>query len=207
MNRKLYLIIIGIVEALFLIYTIVLYQSGTINTSDLQTACATIAVASVLCFALAYVKSSWMAIKNEDELDPDFIEVPRTREGTILEVLTGLILAGAWIVAIASDRFWVIKGFFSFLSALLLFTLTIITITVLWLVYLPGYQAKIRNYTNEKQVALDIRMWRLVAVEFALFVLTYIIPLDYMRLEYIYMIPIIIVITIVIFRYLIKKAQ
>jgi len=208
LNRNLYLIMMGIVEVLFFTYMIVLYKKGIIEVQDFNTSCIHLAVIVIFGTIIALYKRPKSEKGNEDGFDPCLIEVPHTREGIHFEVITMLILAGAWIMAIATDRFWVFEGFFSYLGPLLMFILTIITITILLgVVYLPAFKTRMRKYTNMKQVGLDIRMYRVLAVEFALFVMMYALPLDSYDPNCLYIFPGVILVTAVIFRYLIYKAR
>lgn len=206
-NRNLYLVIIGIAVVLFFIYSMMLYRSGIIDAMDLKMGCIYMAMMTFFGLILAFVKSPWIEKRRNDSLDPELLEVPRGSEGIIFEVLTGLILAVAWIVAIASDRFWIIENFFSYLSPVIMFMLTFITITILFMVYLPSFKSKIRKCTNEKQLAIKVRMFRILAVELALFVLAYDIPLDYYNPAIFYIFVVVFIATIVVFRYLIYKAR
>lgn len=207
MNRILYLLIIGVVEVLFFAYTMMLYKRGTIDASDFQMGCTFMAMMALTGLALAFNDKLQFGKKREDGDESNLIEVSHTREGAIFEVLTGLILVGAWTVAIASDRFWIIEGFFSYLSPILMFSFTFFTITFLWIVYLPGFQLMMRKYTHVKPIALEVRMVRVLAVELALFVLLYVIPLEYTNTIFHLILAVIFFVTIVIFRYLIYKAK
>lgn len=207
LNRNIYLFIIIIAEVLFFTYTMVLYRGGIIDTSDLQMGCIYAGGIGVLAIALAFIKKSRFSIKKEDSNGVGSIEVQRTPEGTIYEVLTLLIIVGAWILALASDRFWIIEGFFSFLSPVLMFVLSILAIIFSWIVYLPSFKSKIRKHTNVEQVALEVRMCRVLAVEFALFVLVSALPLEDFSIVCIFIVGVAFIITIAIFRYLIYQAR
>ncbi len=206
-NRNIYLFIVGIAEVLFFTYTMVLYKGGTINMSDIQMGCIYAGGIGVLAVALAFSKPSWFTKKKEDDFNPALVEVPHTIEGIVFEVLTGLIVIGAWILALAADRFWIIDGFFSFLSPVLMFVMTIIAIIFLWVVYLPCFKPVIRKQTNLKQVALTIRMYRVLAIGFALLVLASALPLGDYLVVLIYTIGAAFLVTIAILRYLIYKAR
>jgi len=196
LNRNLYLIMMGIPEVLFFSYMIVLYKKGIIEVQDFNNSCIHLAVIVIFGTIITLYKRPKSEKGNEDGFDPCLIEVPHTREGIHFEVITMLILAGAWIMAIATDRFWVFEGFFSYLGPLLMFILTIITITILLgVVYLPAFKTRMRKYTNMKQVGLDIRMYRVLAVEFALFVMMYDLPLGSYDPNCLYIFPGVILVT------------
>ena len=205
-NRNLYLIIVGIAEVLFFTYAMVLYRRGTIDSSDLQMGGILAGGVGVLAVILSFSKSSWSGENKEGNFNPALSEVSHTREGIIFEALTGLIIVGAWILAFASDRFWIIDNFFSFLHPALMFVLSILTITFLWIVYLPSFKSKIRKH-NVEQVVLEVRMCRVLAVEFALFVLASALPLGDYSMVCIFIIGAALLLTIAIFRYLIYQAR
>ena len=207
LNRNIYLLVIVIAEVLFFTYTMVLYRKGIIDTHDLQMGGIYAGGIGVLAIALALSKNSWLTKKKDSNYDPNLLEVSHTREGIIFEALTGLILVGSWVVALASDRFWIIENFFNFLSPVLMFILTIISITLLWIVYLPPFKTTMRQYTSVEQVTLNVRMCRVLAVELALFVLLSALPLGFLSIVFGNIYIAIIVVTIVIFRYLIHKAK
>ena len=208
LNRNIYLLLIGIIEAIFIIYAIVMSRRENIETGELMFGCWSMAIMAVICIAIAFIN------KADKKGGPvlDLIEVPHSREGAIFEVLTLLIIAVAWIVAHVTDRFWMTEGFF-FLKPVTMFTLTILAITVLWIVYMPNFLSMVRRHTNVKQVALEVRMCRVLAVELALLVLAQALPMgdfsagfDYQTIFY-YITGAVVLVTIAVFRYLIYKAQ
>ena len=206
LNRNIYLFFIGIIEAFFIIYTIIMYRRGIVETGELVFGCCGMAIIAVMGIVVAFMN------KKEDGPKLDLTEVPRSREGVIFEVLTVLILAVAWIVALVTDRFW-IEGFYYFIESVTLFTLTFMAITVLWFVYMPRFISMVRRHTNVKQVALEVRMCRVLAVELALFVLGYALPLEnsstsffYTRIIF-YIAGAVLLVTVAVFRYLINKAR
>lgn len=201
-DRKRFLIMLGVVELGLFIYMIVLHGKGSMDTLSFVIGFFVLAAITLVGIVAAFYKYPWIEEKKEGGFDPSLIEVPRTREGTILEALAGLILAGAWAVAIATH---LIDGVNRY--AIGLFVLTVADITILCDVYSPGIKSRMRKYTNAKQVALDIRMCRFMAVEFALVVLLYALPRDYYQTWWLYILAAIFVITFAIFRYLIHKAR
>lgn len=194
------------IEAFFIIYTIIMYRRGIVETGELVFGCCGMAIIAVMGIVVAFMN------KKEDGPKLDLTEVPRSREGVIIEVLTVLILAVAWIVALVTDRFW-IEGFYYFIESVTLFTLTFMAITVLWFVYMPRFISMVRRHTNVKQVALEVRMCRVLAVELALFVLGYALSLgdsstSFFNTRIIYYIAgAVLLVTVAIFRYLINKAR
>ena len=209
LNRNIYLLLIGIIEAIFIIYAIVMSRRENIETGELMFGCWSMAIMAVICIAIAFIN------KADKKGGPvlDLIEVPRSREGIIFEVLTLLIIAIAWIVAHVTDRFWMMEGSFFFLEPVTMFILTILAITVLWIVYMPRFLTMARRHTNVKQVALEVRMCRVLAVELALLVLAHALPMgdfstgfDCQTIFY-YITGAALLVTIAVFRYLIYKAQ
>ena len=198
------------IEAIFFIYTIIMYRRGIAGTAEIAFGCCTMTIIGAGCIAIALINK----IGKEKEEGPilDLTEVPHSREGIIFEVLTVLILAVAWIVAIVTHRFW-IEGYFYYLEPVTMFLLTILAITVLWIVYMPRFISVVRRQTNVKQVALEVRMCRVLAVELALLVLAYALPLgdfstgfDYQTIFF-YITGAVFLVTVAVFRYLIYKAQ
>ena len=206
LNRNLYLIIVGIAEILFFTYAMVLYRRGIIDTFHFQMGCIFAGGVGVLAVILAFSKHSWFGKNNDGDFNPALIEVPHTLEGIVFEVLTGLIIVCAWVLALATDRFWIIEGFFSFLSPVLMFVLSILAITFSWIVYLPGFKSKLRGH-NVKQVAIEIRMCRVLAIGLALIAFIGALPLGDFLVTSIYIIGAVFLATVAIFRYLIYKAR
>lgn len=211
LNRNIYLLLIGIIAAAFIIYTIVMSRRENIETDELVFGCCGMAIMAAICLVVAFINN--IGKKKEESPKLDLAEVPRSREGAIFEVLTLLIIAGAWMVALVTDRFWMMDGSFFFLEPVTMFTLTILAITVLWIVYMPRFLTMARRHTNLKQVALEVRMCRVLAVELALLVLAYALPLgdystgfDYQTIIF-YITGAVFLVTVAVFRYLIYKAQ
>ena len=203
-NRNLYLLFIGIIEAIFTIYTIIMYRRGIVETSEIVSGCCFMSIIGAMCIAIAFINK--IGKEKEDDYKLDFIEVPHAHEGVIFEVLTVLIIAAAWLVAIVTDRFWT-EGFFYYLEPVTMFLLTIIVITILWIVYMPRFISMVRRHTNVKQVALEVRMCRVLAVELALFVLGYALPLEGSSTVLAYIAGGVFLVTAATFRHLIYKAR
>lgn len=204
LNRNIYLLFIGIIEAIFIIYTIVMNRKENIETWELMFGCCGMAIIGVMCIVVAFVSKSGK--KKEDGPVLDLTEVPHSREGIIFEVLTLLIIIAAWVVAFVTDRFWD-DGFFYFLNPITLFILTIMVITVLWFVYMPNFISMVRRHTNVKQVGLEVRMCRVLAIELALSVLGYALPLGDSSTVFYYIVAAVLFVTVAIFRYIIEKAR
>jgi len=207
LNRAIYLLIIGIAVVLFFTYIFVMYQRGHMDTESFGGCCAYVALMAALGLFAAFSKNTWPRQKVDGAFDPLSVAVPHDRMGITVEVLTGLIIVGAWVAALASDRFWIIEGFFSFINPLLMFMLSIISITFLWIVYLPAFEKRTRKYTSAEQVRLEVSMCRCVAIEFALLVLTFALPLEDSSIVILYIIGAALVITIATYRLLIYNAR
>ena len=210
LNRNLYLLFIGIIEAIFIFYTIIMYRREIAESWEIVFGCCGMAIIGVMCIVVAFINKSGK--KKEDGPVLDLIEVQHSREGIIFEVLTLLIIIAAWVVAFVTDRFWD-DGFFYFLNPVTLFILTIMVITVLWFVYMPNFISMVRKHTNMKQVGLEVRMCRVLAVELALFVLGYSLSLGdystsffYTRIIF-YIAGAVLLVTVAVFRHLINKAR
>ena len=204
LNRNLYLLFIGMIEAIFIIYTIIMYKRGIAETGEIGFGCFAMGIIGALCIAIVFIDK--IGKKKEDDYKLDFIEVPHSREGIIFEVFTVLIIAVAWIVAIVTNRFWT-EGYFYYIEPVTMFLLTILAITVLWFVYMPRFISMARRHTNVKQVALEVRMCRVLAVELALSVLVFALPLGDSSTVFFYIVAAVLLVTFAIFRYLIEKAR
>ena len=77
LNRNIYLLFIGIIEAIFIIYTIIMYRRGIVETSEIGFGCCFMALMGILCIVVAFIN------KKEDNYKLDLIEVPHSREGVI----------------------------------------------------------------------------------------------------------------------------
>ena len=112
----------------------------------------------------------------EAEKLPDLksVKVHRTKEGTILEVVTALLLVAAWVVLLTRHRSegdlqdewiygekWVLYYFIP---------MTIGIVASLIFSYFPKFNIG-RNTKNIEQLALNIRRNRIIALEGALFLL------------------------------------
>lgn len=204
LNRNIYLLFIGIIEAIFIIYTIIMNRRGIAGTAEIAFGCCAMTIIGLGCIAIALINK----IGKEKEEGPilDLTEVPHSREGIIFEVLTVLILAVAWIVSIVTHRFW-IEGDFYYLEPVTMFFLTILAVTILWIVYMPRFISMVRRHTNVKQVALEVRMCRVLAVELALFVLGYALPLGGSSTVLAYIAGAVFLVTAATFRHLIYKTR
>ena len=204
LNRNIYLLFIGMIEAIFIIYTIIMNRRGIAGTAEIAFGCCAMTIIGLGCIAIALINK----IGKEKEEGPilDLTEVPHSREGIIFEVLTVLILAVAWIVSIVTHRFW-IEGDFYYLEPVTMFFLTILAVTILWIVYMPRFISMVRRHTNVKQVALEVRMCRVLAVELALSVLVFALPLGDSSTVFFYIVAAVLLVTFAFFRYLIEKAR
>ena len=110
----------------------------------------------------------------EKQSDIKNVKVHRTKEGTILEIGTVLLLVAAWVVLLTRHRSegdiqdeWII-GDRSALSFFILMTIGIIGILIGS--YFPRFNIG-RRTKNIQQLALNIRRNRVIALEAALFLL------------------------------------
>ncbi len=193
---------LGVIELAIFIYMIVLHGKGSMDTLSFVIGFFVLAAITLVGIVAAFYRYPWVEEKKEGGFDPSLVEVPRTRAGTTFEALASLILADSWAVAIATHQ---INGVDSY--AIKMFVLTIADIIILCDVYSPGIKSRSRKYTNVRQVALDIRMCRLLAVEFALLVLLAALPTEYYQTWWIYILAAAFLVTYAIFRYLIYKAR
>ena len=80
LNRNIYLLLIGIIEAIFIIYTVVISRRENIDTEELVFGCCSMAIMTAICIVVAFINK--IGKKKEESPKLDLIEVPRAREGS-----------------------------------------------------------------------------------------------------------------------------
>ena len=109
----------------------------------------------------------------QNGFDVEAVHVGRSREGTLFEIASGLLVIVAWVIALASHLFFGTDGSVNYS---LIFTWSIITLMVAILliqVYKPGAIAEMGQLTNMKQVRIAIRACRILALVLALALVAY----------------------------------
>ena len=115
----------------------------------------------------------------QNGFDVEAVHVGRSREGTLFEIASGLLVIVAWVIALASHLFFGTDGSVNYS---LIFTWSIITLMVAILLiqaYKPGAIAEMGNLTNMKQVRIAIRASRILALVLALALVGYCISVKF----------------------------
>lgn len=172
LNRKCALIVLGIVEAIVLISLFVLLEMGKMSNVTFILTLFTILSLSLAVLVFILYKYPVTTFVRQDGFDPDSVNVSRTREGTIFEAVTGLLVAAAWIIALATRSFIGEDGgiLYRYIFNVILTTCWIVFFLVD--VYTPSEIHGVGRITNARQVSLAVRMYRIQAVLFALALVT-----------------------------------
>ena len=106
--------------------------------------------------------------KQQEVFDIKKIRVARTIEGTILETITVLLLIATWVITLVGHQFgggtqndWLKVAII----------ISIAAIALLVFAYFPRYMKNAHQLSNVRQVLISIRLFRVLAVEFALMIL------------------------------------
>ena len=142
--------------------------------------------------------------KQQEEFDPTNVKVHRSREGTLFEVVSILMMAVTWVIALT--RHQTIEQPFNDLG--MLGAWTIVGIVLLVVAYAPRFISTGQELSNIKQVSHAIRMCRVIALEMALLALTMTVITIKPVLELLWkLFPAVICLTVIIFSVLIYKAK
>ena len=168
-GRKRAFVRLGVTEAIILVGLIIEMAQAGCDIFEILIAPAVIGIITWM----EYKRINKKYPLNEDErkkkrFDPALVEIPRTHEGTILEVLACLTLVVAWVVAIAAHRFTNDDGSIDWRIIMAFLLMTVTVIGILWGVYSPVNDYRVPRLKNIRQVALYIRECRIIAVELAL---------------------------------------
>ena len=147
--------------------------------------------------------------KNKEEFDINQVKVDRTREGTIMEVLSILLLAVTWAIGLTKQPSASATGG-DLLAKCIVFS--IIVVLLLVASYFPRFFSNSHQLRNMRQVLLTARMIRVLAIEFALTVLFMVISDCLMSPQYDFswvfnIIIIVMLLTALLFTILIYKAK
>ena len=104
----------------------------------------------------------------QEGFDIKKVKVPRTKEGTIMEVITVLLLIAAWTVSLVKHQF---SGAESQNWLVGIIALTFACIMLLAGSYFPRFIKNARELHNMRQVMISVRLCRILAIEFAVTVL------------------------------------
>lgn len=207
MNRKRAIIILAIIEIITGVPLIVLQDMGKISSLTFILALFTILFLSLaaIVFLLYKYPATTTEKKEKEGFDPDSV-VSRTREGTIFEVVTGFLIVAAWVIALATRFFIDDNGEVLYRYIIDLFALTSAAVFCLIDVYTPGDFYIARKLANAKQVGLAVRMYRVLAVLVALYLVFWVTPALHSSISAI-VLPVVALVTYIVFRILINKAK
>lgn len=144
--------------------------------------------------------------KENEKFDINKVKVYRTLEGTIFEIVSILVLAVTWTIALVQHQF---DGDIQDEWKIALIIITVAIIAILGVVYYPRLFNNKRQLRNIEQVAITIRMNRVIALELALMVLCNAVMSCklFQQTSWALCIVGIILITVLVFSFLIYKAK
>ena len=206
LNRKHALWALAILEAIVIIPLCVLQGMGKMSGLTFVLALFTILFLSLAAVVLILYKYPITTAEKKEGFDPDSVHVGRTREGTTFEVITGLLVAAAWAIALASRHFIGDGGEILYRE---IFDMVMLTSCIAFLlidVYTPSFLFLAGKLTNVKQVGLAVRMDRSLALIIAVFLILYATP----ALHYNWLavcIFALFLVTVIVFRIFIHKAK
>ena len=119
--------------------------------------------------------------EKKEKFNIEQVKVGRTREGTTMEVLAGLLLAVTWIIGLTKHQSASATGE-GLLAKCIVFS--IIVVVLLVASYFPKFFSNSHQLSNMRQVLLTVRMIRVLAIEFALTVLFMVISGGLMSPQY-----------------------
>ncbi len=147
--------------------------------------------------------------ENKEKFNIEQVKVGRTREGTTMEVLAGLLLAVTWIIGLTKHQSASATGE-GLLAKCIVFS--IIVVVLLVASYFPKFFSNSHELSNMRQVLLTVRMIRVLAIEFALTVLFMVISGGLISPQYdcswvFNIIIVVILLTAILFTILIHRAK
>lgn len=175
LNRKSAFSVFAVVETIITLLLIVFWGMGKLSHLTFVLSLFTILFLSLV--AVVFILYKYPATTAEKGgFDPDKVHVGRTREGTIYEVITGLIIAAAWIIALATQFFIGEDGGILYKEFFYMLLFTLMIVVTLIDMYTPRDLHLAGKLTNAKQVALAVRMNRILALLIALLLVSCVIP-------------------------------
>lgn len=205
-DRKRALCALAILEAIIVIPLCVLQGMGEMSSLTFVLALFTILFLSLAAVVFILYKYPITTFMPESDFDPDSVNVGRTREGTVFEIITGALVAAAWVIALASRHFIGDSGEILYREIFEMVMLTSCIAFLLIDVYTPSFLFLAGKLTNAKQVGLAVRMDRILALIIAVFLVLYVTP----ALHYNWLavcIFALFLVTVIVFRIFIHKAK
>ena len=176
MNRKSALTLFAIIEAIILIPLILLLGMGKMSNVTFALALFTLLFLSLATVVFILYKYPATGAEKKEGFDPDSVEVRRTREGTIFEAITGIIVFAAWAIALATHRFIGEDGKILYREIFSMFFCVLPIVSLLIDVYTPSDLHLTGKLTNARQVGHAVRMNRILAAIFAVVLLILVTP-------------------------------
>ena len=132
-------------------------------------------VSGTVLISLYFIASIFIILKYpaheskvHDGFDIEKVHVARTKEGNIIEAVSGLMVIIAWVIALATRRFINAEGGINYFQIFTWVILTFCVMLSLVQVYKPGAIVGMGELTNMKQVNLAIKLSRIMALILAL---------------------------------------
>lgn len=206
LNRNRAFVALAVIEAIIVIPLLALMGIGKMSTLTSVLSLFTILFLSLAAVVFILYKYPITTFIPNAGFDPDSVHVGRTREGTIFEVITGLLVAAAWAIALVSRHFIGDGGEILYRE---IFDMVMLTLCIAFLlidVYTPSFLFLAGKLTNVKQVGLAVRMDRILALIIAVFLVLYVTP----ALHYNWLavcIFALFLVTVIVFRIFIHKAK
>ena len=205
-DRKRALCALAILEAIVIIPLCVLQGMGKMSSLTFVLALFTLLFLSLAAVVLILYKYPITTFIPKAGFDPDSVHVGRTREGAVFEIITGTLIAAAWVIALASRHFIGDNGEILYREIFEMVMLTSCIAFLLIDVYTPSFLFLAGKLTNVKQVGLAVRMDRILALIIAVFLVLYVTPgLHYNWLAV--CIFALFLVTVIFFRIFIQKAK
>jgi hypothetical protein len=197
--------VLAVIEALVLIPLIVFWAMGKMSTAIFILAVFVTVIFTLSAIFIIFYKYAPIVDKEAEELDK--IEVKRNREGTTMEVATAIMLAITWVIMMATHQFTDADGGFDFSKLWHMLIFTIGCAMILIDVYTPSEIHLGGKLKNIRQVALAVRMNRVIAVGLALISLLRAIPALNNQLWLTNSLTILLIVAFIVFRILIYRAK
>ena len=185
--------LLAIAEAVLFVSLLVLQMTGVISLKAFII-CFLIAGMITIAAVVTYLYKYPLTFEQSD-FDPDSVKVPRTVMGTIVEVTAALFLLGASVLAIKTDQFVNMIGFF------------FVTTFALIDAYHPSDMILAGKLRNARQVTLAVNMNRIMALELSFLGVLAVIPQGIIPYWAGVALLLVIIATYVGFRILIHKAK
>lgn len=181
MNRKSAFNVFAIVEAFIMLPLIVFWGLGKMSNVTFVLTLFTLLFLSLATVVFILYKYPATGAEKKEGFDPDSVEVRRTREGTIFETFTGIIVLIAWIIALATHRFIGEDGKILYREIFSMFFCVLPIVSLLIDVYTPSDLHLAGKVTSARQVGYAVRMNRILAAIIAVLLLIFATPVLHIK--------------------------